>query len=197
MDALETMLRSGRSVAQVVAGAEMDPETLDAVGSAASPPVLLAGWLESGHLAEAVVFLSHALPMREGIWWAWLCARDAAGEAPAPEVAALLATIHDWIADPLEGHRRTAFAQGEEVGFGTPWGLAALAVFLSGGSLAPPSMEHVPPGELDAARSVGGAVALAAATASPDDPSVSFRDFISRGVQLADRIKLWTPEAGA
>jgi hypothetical protein len=197
MDALVTVLRSGRSVAAVVAGAELDAETRDAVAAAASVPALLADWLEAGRHTEAVAFLAHALPVREGIWWAWLCARDAAGEAPPADVAALLAATHEWIADPGDVHRRTAFARAEEVGFGTPWGLAALAVFFSGGSLAPPSMEPVLPGEFDAARAVGGAISLGAATARPDDPAPAFRDFIARGLQLADRIRLWTPEAAS
>jgi len=124
MDAPVTALRSGRSVAAVVARAELDAETQDAV---------------------------------------------AAGEAPAPDVAALLAATHEPIADPRDAHRRTAFAQAEEVEFGPPWGLAALAVFFSGGGLAPPSMEPLSAWEFDAARAVGGAISLAAATARPDD----------------------------
>ncbi len=194
MDALATVLRSGRSVATVMAGAGLDPAAAEAVAAAPSPAALLAEWLEAGSHTEAVAFLAHALPVREGVWWAWLCARDAAGENASPEVSALLATIHEWIADPRDEHRRAAFGWAETMGFGTPWGLAALAVFFSGGSLAPPSLEPVAPGELDSAKAVVGAVALAAATSRPDDPTAAFREFITRGTQLADRIKLWTPE---
>src|SRR5687768_947309 len=71
--------------------------------------LLLAG---QQHL-DAVRFLAHALPKREAVWWACLCARQVCGaEAPAPMTAALGAA-EKWVAEPSEDHRRAALPAAE------------------------------------------------------------------------------------
>src|SRR5947209_6335458 len=49
---------------------------------------------------DAVRFLAHALPKREAVWWACLCARAVAGSKPAPAETAALQVAEKWVADP-------------------------------------------------------------------------------------------------
>jgi hypothetical protein len=187
------VLRTGRTAAMVVAAAELTPDADVPLAEAEGPQDFVRRLTEAEAFGDAVGFLSHALPRREAVWWAWLCARTAAGDSPAEPVARILATTHAWIAEASDANRRTAYAAAEESGIGTPHGLAALAVFLSGDSLAPPNMEPVRPGPHDGAKAVAGAVMLAAVAAKPDQPAEAFRDFISQGLALAERTKLWHP----
>src|ERR1051326_6159110 len=94
--------------------------------------------VEKALFPDAVRFLAHALPKREAVWWACLCAGQVfATEAPAKMTAALRAA-EQWVEEPSEDHRRAALPAAEVAEFGTPGGCAALAAFWSGGSLGPP-----------------------------------------------------------
>jgi hypothetical protein len=197
MNASHTVLRTGRTVSELLVATEATPALLEAVEAAPDPPALLTSLLEAEAFPDAVAFLAHALPRREAVWWAWLCAREAAGDSPAPEVTAILEATHAWIAEPHDARGRAAFERAEAAGVGTPWGLAALAVFFSGSSVAPETVQPVPPGPYDAAKAVAGAVALAAAEARPDDAAGALRDFVEKGMAVADRTNLWTPEPPA
>src|SRR5512138_1066655 len=114
--------------------------------------------VERARLPEAVRLVAHALPKRESVWWAWVCARRASGPEPPPPVRAALDATEKWIAQPNDENRRAAMKAAETAGFGAPAGCAALAAFLSGGSLAPPDAPPVPPGPYDSAKAVAGAV---------------------------------------
>jgi hypothetical protein len=199
MDPARFLLRTGHTAALVVGWAELTPDSDATLAESDNPRDFVTRLVEAEAYGDAVGFLAHALPRREAVWWAWLCARTAAGDSPAEPVARILATTHAWIAEPSDANRRTAYIAAEESGIGTAHGLAALAVFLSGDSLAPPHMEPIRPGPHDGAKAVVGAVMLAAVAAKPDQPAEAFRDFISQGLALAERTKLWQPpqQAGA
>lgn len=148
---------------------------------------------EQNQHPDAVRFIAHALPKREAIWWAWVCARRAAGESPKPEIAAALAATEKWVTQPTEDNRRAAMSAGEAATFGTPAGCTALAVFLSGGSLGPADTPPVPPGELMTAKAVAGAIIAAAVITQPERAPEQFRAFIAQGLDVVDKLKLWTP----
>src|ERR1044071_4286955 len=59
-----------------------------AIASIQTPPpkAFVAMLLERELHVDAVRFLAHGLPRREAVWWAWVCARKAAGDAPAPPI---------------------------------------------------------------------------------------------------------------
>jgi hypothetical protein len=200
----EVVLSSGRTVAAVLAAAELPADiaggTADAgaggnagAGADAGSRGLVDALIAEGRLQEGAAFLAHALPRREGTWWAWLCARTAAGEEPQAAVAATLEATRHWIAEPTDAHRRAAFAYAEQAGLGTAVGFAAIAAFLSGESVAPPNVPPVPPGEWDAAKAVAATVIMAAAESRPDDADGAMREFLQQGLELADRVRLWQP----
>jgi len=139
------------------------------------------------HLSvDAVRFLAHALPRREGVWWACLCARGATGNgSPALQAA------ERWVADPSEANRRAAQAAAVDAGPGTPAGCAALAAFWSGGSLAPANVPAVPPGETLTAQGVAGAILLAAVATEPHRAPDRYREFLSRGLEVLGGSSRW------
>jgi hypothetical protein len=140
---------------------------------------------------DAVRFLAHALPKREAVWWAWVCARRSSTAEPAPKIKAALDATEKWIAQPNDENRRAAMRAGEAAEFKTAAGCAGLAAFFSGGSLAPPDVAPVPPGEHLTAKAVMSAVVLAAVTPEPEKASEKYRVFLQQGVDVATRIKLW------
>jgi len=140
---------------------------------------------------DAVRFLAHALPKREGIWWAWVCARRAAGEAPAPPVKAALDATERWITQPTDDNRRATMRAAEAAGLDSPAGCTALAAFLSGGSLGPAETPPVPPGELLTAKAITGAVVSAAVSGDATQAPERFQAFIAQGLDVVTRLQLW------
>lgn len=143
---------------------------------------------------DAVRFLAHALPKREGIWWAWVCARRAYGDVLAPPAKAALDATEKWITQPTDDNRRAAMRAAEAAGFASPAGCTALAAFLSGGSLGPAETPSVPPSDLLTAKAITGAVTSAAVSGDPSKAAERFQGFIAQGLDVVNRLKLWGPQ---
>ncbi|HTE45046.1 MAG TPA: hypothetical protein VK636_07370 [Gemmatimonadaceae bacterium] len=180
------------SAAALCAVADVGDEARALLTAADSPPrPFLDMLLANGLFPDAVRILAHALPRREAVWWAWVCARKVAGAEPAPPIKAALDATERWIVQPTEVHRRQALEFGEAAEFGTAAGCAALAAFMSSGSLAPPELPVVPPGEYMTAKAVSGSVTLAAVAGEPDKAEEKFQEFMKLGLEVAERTKLW------
>lgn len=186
-------LRSGRTVPAICEAAELSPEAIQLLGVGAPPRRFVERLVEAEQYPAAIAFLAHALPRREAVWWAWLCARAAAGEKPPASVLVSLEATKTWIAEPTDAHRRAALDAAEQAGIGTPAGCAGLAAFLCGETLGPAEAPAAPPGEFAAAKAIGGCINLAAVADETLDIGARYAEFLNQGLQLADRTKLWEP----
>jgi hypothetical protein len=189
----ETKLRSGKTLTEVVEASELSDEALALLAHDQEPKEYVELLLEHEHYADAVRFLSHALPKREAVWWAWVTARRSAGDDPPLEIQEVLEATEAWIKDPTDPNRRKAMEKAEAADFSTAAGCAGLAAFLSGDSLAPPEMDPVPPGEYMAANAIAGSIVLAAVLREPETANEKFQAFVEQGMVVADKIQLWTP----
>src|SRR5664279_4005433 len=169
---------------EISAAAELGEEAMALLRPDLHPLDYVALLVEKALFPDAVRFIAHALPKREAVWWAWVCARRAAGESPQPKIKAALAATEKWIAQPDENNRRLAMAAAENAGLGTAAGCAGLAAFFSGGSLAPPNAPAVPPGEFLTAKAVSGAVIFAAVCKEPARAPEKFRSYVAQGVEV-------------
>jgi hypothetical protein len=190
-----TAMPANSKAAAISAVAELGEEAMALLRPDMQPPDYINLLVEKNLFADAVRFLAHALPKREAVWWGWVCAKRIAGEAPPPKVKAALEATEKWIAQPTDENRRAAYAAAEAAPFSTSAGCAGLAAFFSGGSLAPPDLPPVPPGEFLAAKAVSGAVIFAAVQKEPEKAPEKFKQFIAQGVDVTVRIKLWAQPA--
>ena len=152
----------------------------------------MARLVTNGLLADAVKFLAHALPKRESVWWAWVCA-PARRRAPhrLRRIANALAAT-ETLGDAAQ---RRQSARGDvppprRLISERRAGCAALAAFLSMGSVAPPNAQAVAPPEFASAKAVAGAVTLSA-VAEPKQAEARFKEYIGLGLEVADRTQLW------
>ena len=176
----------------VASVAELEDEALALLRPDIQPPEYINLLMENNLFADAVRFVAHALPKREGVWWGWICAKKSSGENPPPAVKASLEATEKWIAQPTDEHRRAAYDAADAAPFTTPAGCAGLAAFFSGDSLAPPDLPPVPPGEFLFAKAVSGAVIFAAVSKEPEKAPEKFKQFLAQGLDVAVRLKLWT-----
>jgi hypothetical protein len=141
--------------------------------------------------ADAVRFVAHALPKREAVWWGWISAKRAAGADPPSKIKASLESTEKWIAQPDDESGRAAMAAAKEAKTTTAAGCAGMAAFFSGSSLGPAHVPPIPPGEYLTAKAVSGAVIYAAVGKDPVNAPDRFQSFVTQGVEVAVKIKLW------
>jgi hypothetical protein len=156
-----------------------------------APKQFLDVLLEKKHYHDAIRLLANAVPKREAVWWACLCARSIVGAKPEPKVAAALQAAEKWVADPSEDNRRAAMPLAEAAEFGTPAGCAAVAAFWSGGSLGPPNVPPVPPPDHLTAHGAACAVLLAAVASQPEKAPDKYKKFLALGVEVASGTNKW------
>ena len=149
-----------------------------------APAHYFAKLVDSGRLADAVNFLATALPRFESVTWAARTVRglsDPDGDGCAEEIALKTALL--WLQDPVESRRRAAFDAAAAAKPNSAERMAALAVFYSGGSVAPPDCHPLQAPREAAGRFSAGAILLAAARAR--DTEQALRKALASGVAFA------------
>ncbi len=190
MDALAT-LGSGRTAGSVLQAAELPDETRSAVEDSPTLEQLVDRLIEDGLVHESVRLLAHALPDREAVGWAWICAWEVTGpDAPDAHLASLNVT-RTWIQEPSDEARREAMQAAELVGLDCPAGFVGFAAFCCGDSLAPADLPPAPPPEGIVGTLVSSCIAMSASTVEPAAVEATLEGFARRGVELAQRIQLW------
>ncbi len=150
-----------------------------------TPADFLDRLIGKGLLGDAARFLAFALPRREAVWWACLCARTVLPAAAPARAAAALEAAEAWVYKPVEDNRRAAMACAEAAGFDSPASWAAVAAFWSAGSLAPPGAAEVPPPAHLTGTAVAAAVTMAAVQTEPQRAADKYRQFLDLGIDVA------------
>ncbi len=140
---------------------------------------------QHGHWIAAIRILGQALPHREGVWWACVCARRAPDPAATPADAAALQAADRWVRQPTEAHRRAAMDAAQAAGGRSAEAWAAIAAFWSGGSLAPPNLPEVSPAPHLCGVAVASAVLLAAVRHDPSKAAERYPAFVASARDIA------------
>jgi hypothetical protein len=194
MTAPQTKRPAPKTPAELAAVAKLGEEAMALLTPELSHRAFVQKLVEGEQHPDAVRYLAHALPKREGVWWAWVIAKRAAGAQPPPKIKDALDATEKWIAQPTDPNRRVAFEKAEAADLGTPAGCTGAAAFFAGESMAPPNLQAVPPGEWDTAKAITGAVMMAVVEKEPEKAKEKYQAAIQQGLEVVNKIKLW-PEA--
>ncbi len=176
---------SGVQLATVIGRAALPPEAETALQGCADVGDALTRLEAGGFATEAVRVLAHALPKREAVWWACMCALSTA-PADLPEAdRAARETAELWVRQQKDEQRRAAFARAEAGGFQTPEAWSAVAAFWSGDSMSPPDLPAVPPAPHLTGTAVSGSVALAAVRGDVKRQPARLKRFLESGRNIA------------
>ena len=165
---------------------ELGPEAKLCLQAETSPVEFLFLLLQQQLHPDAVRFMARALPKREAVWWACLCARSTLSETSAPEYIKALTVAEAWVYKPTEDNRRQANAAAQAAGFDNAVAWAAMAAFWSDGSMAPENLPVVPPADNLCSKAVSGAVMLAAVLKQPEKASEKYIFFLQQAVDIAN-----------
>ncbi|HEY4249812.1 MAG TPA: hypothetical protein VGM87_01350 [Roseomonas sp.] len=147
---------------------ELEPEGEEVLNGAEDALQGIDRLVGAGRMVEAARLAAHALPKREAVWWACMCARAIPDPALKPEDIVALEAAEAWVRRPEEAARRRAAEAAEKTSFRSAEAWAAMGAFWSGGSLAPEGMAEVPPGEHLTGVAIAGAVVLASVRVKPE-----------------------------
>src|SRR5260221_9912957 len=123
---------TAKTAAEVCKHFPLGEEAKKLLGDSQTPVQFLNTLMEKQQFPDAVRFLAHALPKREAVWWACLCARQAHGPNPPAPLGPALQAAEKWTSDPSEDNRRAAHTAAEAGAMGSPAGFAPRAAFFSG-----------------------------------------------------------------
>ncbi|NNK62975.1 MAG: hypothetical protein HKO98_07155 [Gemmatimonadetes bacterium] len=183
---------------QVAAGVELDDEALAHLDDEVTAPAFFDRLVQAELHLDATRFLAHALAPRSAVWWAWGCAKQAAGDEPPQVVARSLEATRVWLAEPTDSRRHAAGDVGREVEDPDAAALSAMAAFFAEGDMnppgTPPGQAPTPPPPGVAAKLAAGAVSLAAMGDDPDGMPERLDLYLRQGRQVARKSGLWVDE---
>lgn len=165
---------------------ELPAAALEVVAGAQTAAEALLRLEGAGFCNEAVRLSAHALPKREAVWWACMCANAVPDPAlPAGDAAARVAA-EAWVRKPGdEALRRAAWQAAQATEFRSPEAWAAVGAFWSGGSMAPEGQPAVPPADNLTGVAVSGAVVMAAARGRAERAEARMLRFLAAARDIA------------
>jgi hypothetical protein len=176
---MPALAKLSRDLGGVMRLAKLDAAALALLSGAADPAEALDRLEAARALMPAVRLGAFALPRREAVWWAVMCAAHTAPTGqPDLEVKAREAAEH-WVRRQDDASRRAAMDLARQAGFNAPEAWAAVAAFWSGESISPAGQPVVPPAPHLTGTAVAGAVALAAVRGDPTRQPARLERFLA------------------
>ena len=176
---------------RLIERAELDEDSRQLAKPGMAPRDYVQQLSQQGYERAAVGAMAQLLPKSDAIAWALESIRRMPAASASPPEAEAITRIEEWLKEPSDERRRATHAVAREAGFGSPAGCLGLAVFLSGGSMAPAAAPvNIEPKDHLCARTAAAAM-LIAAVLDPANAATHLRAFLSRGLQIADQLKLW------
>jgi len=169
---------------EVYVGAEPSADAKAHLAPGIAPIAYLDKLTAAALFADAVDFLSRALPKREAVWWACLCAQDLPPAPPQSPISLALKAAEAWVFRPTEENRRAAETAANALKASHPARWAAMGAFWSGGSMAPPGSPEVRPADDFTAKAVSGSVQMAAGL-DPAQLELHRKTFLEYGLDIA------------
>jgi hypothetical protein len=177
------------TAAAVCIDLELDEESRKLLREHVRPAEFLDALIAKELWIDACRFLAMAMPKREAIWWAIQCAK--LGPELPPDGAEAVQAAEKWLLEKNEANRRACQGLSEKAGIGTPAGLAALAVFTSGGSIVAPDLPAVLAPDHITGTVVGNAAIMAALLPTPVEANEKFPKLLALGVEIAKGTNRW------
>jgi hypothetical protein len=174
-----------RPVPELLPHLQFGAEAVECLGGEADAAAALQLLEQAGLHTEAVRLIAHALPRREAVWWACMCARHTAPDALPPADQRALQAAENWVFRGEDAARRAGFEHAQEANFASPEAWAAVAAFWSGDSMAPAGQAAVPPAPHLAGIAVAGSTLLAAVRSAPERRPGRMARFIESGRAIA------------
>lgn len=174
-----------RPVQAILPFLELDPPTATRIGDMRDAAAGLEWLLAADRAPDALRLIAHALPKREAVWWACMCARAVPALEPNALDAEALVAAELWVRKPDEAARRATMEIAQKGGFRSAEAWAAVGAFWSGGSMSPEGQPEVLPAEHLTGVAVVGSIMMAAMRHKPERAPARFIRFVASARDIA------------
>ena len=183
---------TAQTAQEICSRAELSAEARPFLLPSLSPQSFLSLLVEAENIGDTIRFLAFALPIREAVWWAYVVAKT---NIPAPSELEMLCLERtaSWAYEPDEQRRRSCMECAESAKFTGAAAYAALAVFWSGGSLAPQGMPDADADPRLGPIGVGASVLLSITAGDATTLTERFETAVVRAVGIANGGNGWLP----
>lgn len=145
----------------------------------------LESLVAADRMPDALRLIAHALPKREAVWWACMCARAVPALEPNPLDAEALTAAELWVRRSDDATRRATMEPAQKGGFRSAESWAAVGAFWSGGNISADGLPEVEPAPNLTGVAVVGAILLAAMRHAPERAPQRFKRFIASARDIA------------
>ena len=147
-----------------------------------STPETFVGALEKQELYEdAVNFQAHKLSSSDGVKWALACIRELESPEQKAKKSASLEAADRWVLAPGDSTRWAAKEAADKSADTTPADILAIAIFMSGGSIAPRESPEVQPPPYSAQKLISGSVRVTVLTHEPQHAVERYKRALALG----------------
>jgi hypothetical protein len=133
---------------------------------------------------DAIRFLAHKLPSDAGVKWASTCVRELQAPEQKEQKNEPLEAAGEWIKAPGDATRWAAKDAADKAKATAPANLVAMAVFLSGGSIAPPEAPETMPPPYTAQKMIVGSILAAVLSYAPEKAPERYKRALAMGREL-------------
>jgi hypothetical protein len=164
---MTALIKLNRDLDAILPMARLEPPAVALLSGCTDTADGLERLRAAGDLTGATRLGAFALPRREAVWWAGMCATHTA-PANQPEIEVKAREAAElWVRRQDDPTRRLAMDLARQAGFAAPEAWVAVAAFWSGDSMSPLGQPAVPPAPHLAGTAVSGAIALASVRGDP------------------------------
>jgi hypothetical protein len=170
---------------EIVGADEVDPGSLELMSADMRPEAYIRELTVAEKWPDAVKVMTRALPPREAVWWACVCARQLQSLDGGSKEMSALEAAEKWVYKPTEKNRRKAFRLAQESEPDSAATLSALAAGFSAGNLPAAQDQHIDLESGVFSRIVDAVVMISAAEKSGDQVAAQFQRFLKSGENIA------------
>lgn len=171
--------------ADLVGAGDLEPASADLLTPDIRPEALIRALAEAGQWQDAIKVMARALPPREAVWWACVCARQMESLADDESEVAALEAAEKWVYKPNDDNRRAAFDLAQDNPTRSAGTLAGISTGLSGGTIPVPEDEYADVDSRAFAQVVGSAVMVSAIEKKGDELQRRFEWILKVGEDIA------------
>jgi hypothetical protein len=172
-------------IARIILHLALPVPAIAAIGSIVKAQEAFVALESAGLLLEAAKVLALALPKRQAVWWACMCALHTAPPNLPENHRKARETAEIWVRQQTDAARRAAMRLAEQTNFDTPEAWVAVAAFWSGESLSADNEPIILPPPHLTGLAVGGAIGLSSVRMTFDRRLARLQRFLESGRDIA------------
>ncbi len=183
MSTLDLGADSRRKPSEVISDVALSEEAVALMADCGNTLSYLHRLCDEELFHDAFLTLARTLPRQYAIIWADKCIESKAPPSGSDADKKCVELVRQWLSNPDDTLRRQAMDMADELDFAGPRAWLAAAVGFSGGSLAPPEHQEVPPAQhLTAVAIAAGLTELT--VSEPDSAAETSRELIDTGLEM-------------